>query len=138
MTYHAMQERSLTRDQACPSGLIVAQKRSGTNFAHDILSLAYVGAVNEPLGLHSDTSDRKRNPLDPWSYSGPDHISTEYGHKELKNDPYGSLLTRQFLGWIDEGGKLIKETDSLYLGWLLASVPMKTVVIQRDTRASIA
>lgn len=121
-----------------PSGLIIAPKRSGTNFTHDILSLVYAGAVNEPLGLHNDTQGGKRNPLDPWNYSGPEHVSYEYGHKELKDDPYGSLLTRQFLGWVNEGGKLVKETDFLYLGWLLASVPLKTVVIQRDPRASIA
>jgi len=121
-----------------PSALIIAPKRSGTNYTHDILAPRFDSAVNEPLGLHNDTHGGKTNPLDPWNFSSKEHVSHEYGHVELADDPLGSLLTRSFLGWIKEGNKLIKETDFLHLGWLLASVPLKIIVIRRDPRESIA
>lgn len=120
------------------SVLIIAAKRSGTNFTHDVLASQFEAAVNEPLGLHNDTPGGKDNPLSPWKFSSAEHVSHEYGHSGLRDDPYGALLTKSFLGWLQEGGKLIKETDSLYLGWLLASAQLKIVSIYRDPRDSIA
>ncbi|MBI4098168.1 MAG: SUMF1/EgtB/PvdO family nonheme iron enzyme [Candidatus Levybacteria bacterium] len=121
-----------------PSGLILAPKRSGTNFTHDILAPAFTSAVNEPLGLHNDTLGGKPSPLNPWRYSSLEHVSKKYGHVLLEDDPYGSLLARNLVGWLGEGGKLIKETDFLHLGWLLGSVPLRIVTIRRDPRESIA
>jgi len=124
-----------------PSALILAPKRSGTNYAHRIINIGLDSttvAVNEPLGLHGDVIGGKPNPLSPWRYSGPEHKSEKHGHTGLADDPYGAFLTKQFLGWLGQGDKLIKETDFLYLGWLLGSIPLKTVVIHRDPRDSIA
>lgn len=39
---------------------------------------------------------------------------------------------------LKEGGRLIKETDPLPIGWLLASVSLQVVTISRDPRDSIA
>lgn len=123
-----------------PSALFIGPKRSGTNLGNDVLAPIFDATVNEPLGLHNDTHSPggKNNPLDPWKFSSAEHVSAEFGHKDLVNDQYGSLLTKSFLGWLKDGGKLIKETDFLYLGWLLASVPLKPIAIKRDPRDSIA
>ncbi len=120
------------------SAIILGTKRSGSNFTHDVLSYAYKSAVQEPLGLHNEAMSFARNPLDPWRYSSAQHVSSEYGHAGLKDDPYGSLLTRNFVTWLKEGSKLIKETDFLYLSWLYASVPLRTVLLERDPRDCIA
>lgn len=128
----------MSKEQYKPSALIIAPKRSGTNFAVRIFSPAFTSAVNEPLGLHGDVPNGKRNPLSPWEYSSVKDVSQEYGHSRLKDDPYGALLAKQFLGWLNRGEKLIKETDFLYLEWLLASANLKPLVIHRDPRASIA
>src|SRR5438445_12369675 len=102
--------------QKTPSALIIATKRSGTNFVHDFLSVNYSSSVNEPLGLHHDVPfHTRRSSLDPWEYSSRQHVSEKYGHTRLKDDPYGALITKNFLDWLREGGKLIKETDFLYL-----------------------
>ena len=124
--------------EARPSGLIIAPKRSGTNFVHDVLAPAYHSAVNEPLGLHNEVPGDNQNPLSPWNFSGAEHASAEFGHTALADDPFGSLVTRSFLYWLSEGNQLIKETDFLYLGWLLASAKLKVVSIYRDPRQSIA
>lgn len=76
-----------------PSAIILGVKRSGTNFTHDILSYAYDSAVQEPLGLHNEgPMSFVRNPLDPWRYSSAQHVSLEYGHTALKEDPYHRQL----------------------------------------------
>lgn len=121
------------------STLIIAPKRSGTNFTNDLLVPYHVSSVNEPIGLHSkEGSTARNNPLSPWMYSGPEHVSREFGHTGLADDPYGALLARSFVEWLSEGKKLIKETDFLSLGWTLGSVPLNTVTIKRDPRGSIA
>ncbi|MDO9028508.1 MAG: hypothetical protein Q7U68_06590, partial [Candidatus Roizmanbacteria bacterium] len=126
-------------EQLRKSTLIIAPKRSGTNFTHDLLAPYHDSAVNEPIGLHSEQNYQNHgNPLNPWILSSQEHVSKEYGHSGLKDDPYGSLLTRNFISWLKEGGKLIKETDFLYLGWLLGSVPFNIISIERDPRESIA
>lgn len=121
------------------SAIILAAKRSGTNFVHGVLSPFYSSAVMEPVGLHNESpSPVMRNPIDPWNYSSPEDISEEFGHRSLKDDPYGVLLVKNFLCWLKEAGKLVKETDLLPMGWLLRSVPLLVVTISRDPRDSIA
>lgn len=116
------------------STLIVAAKRSGTNFAHEILSAAYSSNIMEAIGLHNEG----QSPLNPWKYSGKDDVSPEFGHAGFANDPFGALQAKNFLSWAREGGKLLKETDAFPLPWLLASVKFKVVTISRDPRDSIA
>lgn len=126
-------------EQFRKSTLIIAPKRSGTNFTHDLLAPYHKSALNEPIGLHSELNYQNNgNPLSPWIFSSNEQVSEEFGHSGLVNDPYGSLLTRNFIGWLREGGKLIKETDFLYLGWLLESASFNVVSIERDPRESIA
>jgi hypothetical protein len=119
-----------------PSILILGMKRSGTNWVESTLVPLVPSAANEPLGLHNDSDPA--NPLNPWNYSSRSQVSSEYGHTKLEDNPYGALLTRSFLDWLREGNKLIKETDFLYADWLLHSAPLKTLVLQRDPRGSIA
>lgn len=124
-----------------PSTLIIGTKRSVTNFTYDILASHYHSIANEPLGLQNDfyrLGKRHSNPLDPWNYSSKSDVSQKYGHARLKDDPYGSLLARNLLHWVVDGDKLLKETDFLHLGWLLNSVPVNLVIINRDPRGSIA
>ena len=119
-------------EQFRKSTLIIAPKRSGTNFTHDLLAPYHKSALNEPIGLHSELNYQNNgNPLSPWIFSSSEQVSEEFGHSGLKNDTYGSLLTRNFIDWLREGGKLIKETDFLYLGWLVESVPFNVVSIER-------
>lgn len=132
----SIQETYKQAQDTRPSALILAMKRSGTNWTHDTLSPYYVSNVNEPLGLHNDVDPA--NPLNPWNYSSKNDGSVEFGHKKLDRDPYASLLARDLVGWLKEGNKLIKETDFLYGGWLLDSAPLQTVVLKRDPRDSIA
>lgn len=110
------------------STLIVAAKRSGTNFVHEILSTAHSSNIMEAIGLHNEG----RSPLNPWNYSGKDAVSEKFGHAGFADDPFGVLQVKSFLGWAREGGKLLKETDALPLPWLLASVNFNTVTISRD------
>ena len=85
-----------------PSAIILGTKRSGSNFTHDVLSYAYESAIQEPLGLHNEgPMSFTLNPLNPWRYSSIQHVSSEYGHTELKSDPYGLLLTRNFISWLN-------------------------------------
>ncbi len=118
------------------SALILGMKRSGTNWVESTLAPLYDAAVSEPLGLHNDKDPQ--NPLNPWNYSSRDQVSEEFGHTELRDKPYQSLLTRSFIEWVNEGDKLVKETDFLYADWLLKSAQFKTLVVSRDPRASIA
>ena len=85
-----------------PSAIILGTKKSGSNFTHDVLSYAYESAIQKPLGLHNEgPMSFTLNPLNPWRYSSIQHVSSEYGHTELKSDPYGSLLTRNFISWLN-------------------------------------
>lgn len=116
--------------------LILSMKRSGSTWAQDVLAPLAKASVNEPLALYNNSD--YSNPLNPWNYSSRVDVSREYGHRGLEDKPLASLVTRSFIEWLGEGGKLIKETDFLYADWLLESAPLKTLVLERDPRDSIA
>lgn len=78
--------------------------------------------------------------INPWRYSGPEHVSDKYGHTELSNDPYSAYLVKQFLDWLTRGA-CIKETDAFFLEWLLASISdsrPNIIITHRDPRDCIA
>lgn len=115
--------------------IVAAQKRSGSNFVAAIVDTTPYNAVQEPIGLHKSSA----SPLYPWNYSGKEHVSMEFGHSALATSPYAATMTRNAISWIQEGGKIVKETDPLYLEWLLASLHnIKLITLSRDMRASIA
>ncbi len=123
-------------------GLILALPRSGTNWTVDALKVEGTRILQEPLWLHNG-GQYEQNPLHPMRASTVADVSAELGHKALANDPYGQLLTKNFLAWINETdgrNHLFKETDGFFhLEWLLASIPdLKILLIQRDIRGIVS
>ena len=82
-------------------GLILALPRSGTNWTVDVLKVPKVRILQEPLWLHNG-GQYEQNPLHPMRASTTQDVSVELGHKALAKDPYGQLLTKNFLAWVNE------------------------------------